>query len=86
MKTVAVEKLSIISEYLYRADLRETDNTTLQSGVSDLKECIVKLAKRKEDVYDELIDTCIYELSFLLKSFETLLEEAESIRQEGGMA
>ena len=82
-KTVNIEQISLVNDYI------SIDDKTRQRGDSELQYCVqtmgknlVFLLKKKQDVTEPEMDTCLYELTYMLQCFERLLKEAEEIRKE----
>ena len=86
MKTITLDKISIVKDYLSSDFNRENAETELHFCIDSIKENIILLTKLKEDPTDEMIDGGIYRLTGVLRYMEVLIREAETIRKEGGEA
>ena len=82
-RTVNIEQISLVNDYISVSDrTREMQDTELQYCVRTMGKNLVLLLKKKQDVSDPEMDTCLYELTYMLQCFERLLKEAEEIRKE----
>ena len=82
-KTVNIEQISLVNDYISVSDrMREMQDTELQYCVRTMGKNLVFLLKKKQDVTEPEMDTCLYELTYMLQCFERLLKEAEEIRKE----
>lgn len=86
MKTITLDKISIVKDYVSSDFNRENEETELHFCIDSIKENIILLTKLKEDPTDEMIDGGIYRLTGVLRYMEVLINEAETIRKEGGEA
>lgn len=86
MKTITLDKISIVKDYVSSDFNRENEETELHFCIDSIKENIILLTKLKEDPTDEMIDGGIYRLTGVLRYMEVLIHEAETIRKEGGEA
>lgn len=86
MKTIALDRISLVKDYVSSDFNRENEETELHFCIDSIKENIILLTKLKEDPTDEMIDGGIYRLTGVLRYMEVLLHEAEAIRKEGGEA
>jgi len=86
MKTITLDKISIVKDYVSSDFNRENEETELHFCIDSIKENIILLTKLKEDPTDEMIDGGIYRLTGVLRYMEVLIREAETIRKEGGEA
>lgn len=84
MKTITLDKISIVKDYVSSDFNRENEETELHFCIDSIKENIILLTKLKEDPTDEMIDGGIYRLTGVLRYMEVLIREAETIRKEGG--
>ena len=82
-RTVNIEQISLVNDYISVSDrMREMQDTELQYCVRTMGKNLVFLLKKKQDVTEPEMDTCLYELTYMLQCFERLLKEAEEIRKE----
>lgn len=82
-RTVNIEQISLINDYISGSDrIREMQDTELQYCIRTMGKNLVFLLKKKQDVSDPEMDTCLYELTYMLQCFERLLKETEEIRKE----
>ena len=82
-RTVNIEQISLVNDYINVSDrMREMQDTELQYCVRTMGKNLVFLLKKKQDVTEPEMDTCLYELTYMLQCFERLLKEAEEIRKE----
>ena len=82
-KTVNIEQISLVNDYISGSDrMREMQDTELQYCIRTMGKNLVFLLKKKQDVSDPEMDTCLYELTYMLQCFERLLKETEEIRKE----
>ena len=86
MRTITLDKISIVKDYVSSDFNRENEETELHFCIDSIKENIILLTKLKEDPTDEMIDGGIYRLTGVLRYMEVLIREAETIRKEGGEA
>lgn len=86
MKTIALDRISLVKDYVSSDFNRENEETELHFCIDSIKENIILLTKLKEDPTDEMIDGGIYRLTGVLRYMEVLIKEAEAIRKEGGEA
>lgn len=86
MKTIALDRISLVKDYVSSDFNRENEETELHFCIDSIKENIILLTMLKEDPTDEMIDGGIYRLTGVLRYMEVLLHEAEAIRKEGGEA
>ena len=86
MRTITLDKISIVKDYVSSDFNRENEETELHFCIDSIKENIILLTKLKEDPTDEMIDGGIYRLTGVLRYMEVLINEAETIRKEGGEA
>lgn len=86
MKTITMDKISLLNDYVVNNFFREHDETDIQYCIRTLRDNIIVLLKRKEDVIDNELDSCIYQLTNVMSKLEKFLKEAEAIRKEGGEA
>lgn len=84
MKTIALDRISLVKDYVSSDFNRENEETELHFCIDSIKENIILLTKLKEDPTDEMIDGGIYRLTGVLRYMEVLINEAETIRKEGG--
>lgn len=83
MKTISIDRISLLEDYITDDYNRKNGCTLLQHHIRSLKENIITILKRKEEDVDEEMDRCIYELTYTLTELEKLLNEVEAIRKEG---
>lgn len=82
-RTVNIEQISLVNDYISGSDrMREMQDTELQYCIRTMGKNLVFLLKKKQDVSDPEMDTCLYELTYMLQCFERLLKETEEIRKE----
>lgn len=84
MRTITLDKISIVKDYVSSDFNRENEETKLHFCIDSIKENIILLTKLKENPTDEMIDGGIYRLTGVLRYMEVLIHEAETIRKEGG--
>ena len=81
-RTVNIEQISLVNDYISGSDrMREMQDTELQYCIRTMGKNLVFLLKKKQDVSDPEMDTCLYELTYMLQCFERLLKETEEIRK-----
>lgn len=81
-RTIDIERISLVNDYINAGDkVREKGDSELQYCVQTMGKNLVFLLKQKQDINDPALDTCLYELTYMLQCFEKLLEEAEEIRK-----
>lgn len=83
MKTIAIDRISLVKDYITDDYNRKNGCTQLQYHIWSLKENIITILKRKEEEVDEEMDRCIYQLTYTLTGLEMLLNDIEAIREEG---
>ena len=83
MKTIALDRISLVKDYVSSDFNRENEDTELHFCIDSIKENIILLTKLKEDPTDEMIDGGIYRLTGVLRYMEVLIHEVEAIRKEG---
>lgn len=79
----SIERISLVNDYISVSDAAiEREDSELQYCVRTMGKNLVFLLKKKQDSTEPEMDTCIYELTYMLQCFERLLKEAEKIRKE----
>lgn len=82
-KNINIEQISLVNDYISASDnTREKEDFELQYCVRTMGKNLVFLLKKKRETLEPEMDTCLYELTYLLQCFEQLLKEAEKIRKE----
>ena len=80
---VDIERISLVNDYISVSDeVIKKGDSELQYCVRTMGKNLVFLLKKKQEVAEPEMDKCLYELTYMLQCFESLLKEAEEIRKK----